>query len=82
MTIAFDTLEYCETLSKAGFTAVQADALTKATSNAFDQLINLKKITTKDDLLTLKNELQAFFLKSLGSVLMILSSLNVILRYL
>lgn len=48
--INFDTLEYMEALKSSGFTPQQAESLTKATSKAFGQMVDVKQLSTKTDL--------------------------------
>ena len=46
----FDTLEYLNDLKESGMRQEEAEAITRATSKAFSQLIEIKQLTTKHDL--------------------------------
>lgn len=79
--ISFDTLQYREELVKNGFTAEQADSITKANSTAFSQLITLREIATKHDIQYIKTELQQFILKSITTTIMILTGIQTLLHF-
>ncbi len=63
--INFDTLEYMKNLKNSGLTEQQAEGITKATSIAFDQMIDIKTLANKTDLLNLELNLKTFIVKSL-----------------
>jgi hypothetical protein len=48
--INFDTLQYMDELKNSGMPQEQAEAITKATSHAFDQLMETKELATKQDI--------------------------------
>lgn len=56
-TITFDSLEFVETLTKAGVPEAQAKAEAKAISNAFKQIMDSKDLATKQDLLSLQHNM-------------------------
>ncbi len=49
-TITFDSLEFVETLTKAGVPEAQAKAEAKAIGNAFKQITESKELATKQDI--------------------------------
>lgn len=49
-TITFDSLEFVETLTKAGVPEAQAKAEAKAIGNAFKQITDSKELATKQDI--------------------------------
>jgi hypothetical protein len=56
-TITFDSLEFVETLTKAGVPEAQAKAEAKAIGNAFKQITESKELATKQDLSLLQHNL-------------------------
>jgi FAD synthase len=48
--ITFDSLEFVETLTKAGVPEAQAKAEAKAIGNAFKQITDSKELATKQDI--------------------------------
>ena len=48
--ITFDTLEYMDELKRSGMKHEEAEAITKATSKAFNQMMETKEVSTKLDL--------------------------------
>jgi FAD synthase len=48
--ITFDSLEFVETLTKAGVPEAQAKAEAKAIGNAFKQITESKELATKQDI--------------------------------
>lgn len=57
-TITFDTLAYSENMQKAGFTREQADAMAKMNAEAFRDMVDTQQLATKQDLLSVKHELE------------------------
>lgn len=61
--VTFDTLEYMDLLKKSGMKQIEAEAITKATSKALNQMMDTKDISTKKDLkeleVCLKKDLKA-----------------------
>lgn len=57
--IAFDTLGYSKTLQSAGIPAEQADAFANAQKTALEQLVEVKDLATKGDLMRLQMQLEA-----------------------
>lgn len=60
--ITFDTLEYMDELKRSGMKVEEAEAITKATQKAFNQMMETKEVATKSDLqhveLALKKDIQ------------------------
>jgi hypothetical protein len=63
--ISFDTLSYSNELKKNGFTDKQADAITKATSIAFNQIISSENLATKKDIVELKDLINSTVIKTI-----------------
>ena len=57
-TITFDSLEFVETLTKAGVPEAQAKAEAKAINSAFKQIMESKELATKQDLAILESNLR------------------------
>lgn len=79
--ISFDTLEYMDELKRGGINQSEAEAITKATSKAFTQMMIMKELCTKKDLSDLKTDLQAFIVKAVTSTIFILGSIQTFLHY-
>jgi len=86
--VTFDTLQYMNELKEGGMDQKEAEAITKATANAFMQWMESKEIVTKGDvkelqkdILALKLSLQRFMLTCIGSVITILGGLQIIFHY-
>ena len=56
--ITFDSLEFVETLIKAGVPEAQAKAEAKAINSAFKQIMESKELATKQDLAILESNLR------------------------
>lgn len=56
--ITFDSLEFVETLTKAGVPEAQAKAEAKAINSAFKQIMESKELATKQDLAILESNLR------------------------
>lgn len=83
-------------LKDGGFNQQQAEILTTANSEAFEQLINLKELATKKDVNNLKNDiyalkidienvkidLQKFILRSIIGTAALITAIQVILPFL
>jgi len=54
---AFDTLEFADTLRKAGVPREQAEAISRASQKAFGQIVERNELATKKDLLELRVDL-------------------------
>jgi hypothetical protein len=80
--ITFDTLEYMDELKNAGMEQGLAEAITKANAKAFNQMIDLKELATKQDLFKLEQDLKSFIIKSLGIGLGILGGLQALFHFL
>jgi hypothetical protein len=78
--IMFDTLQYMDELKRSGMSPDSAEALTKATAKAFNQMMETKEIATKKDLNDLKMDLQAFIIKAVSTTIVILGGLQTILH--
>jgi hypothetical protein len=63
--IAFDSLEFVETLTKAGVPEAQAKAEAKAINSAFKQLAESKDLATKQDLAILEERMTANLYKAM-----------------
>ncbi len=75
--ITFDTLEYMDELKNAGMEQGLAEAITKANAKAFNQMIDIKELATKSDILGLKS----FIVKSLMTSLGILIALQTLFHF-
>lgn len=80
-TITFDTLEYMDELKRSGMKQAEAEAITKATAKAFNQMLEAKEIATKKDLYDMKMELQAFIVKAITTAIIILGGLQTIFHF-
>lgn len=58
--VAFDTLEFVEILKKSGIPQGQAEAITKATSQALNEVLEVKEIATKKDIQRLHTDIIKF----------------------
>lgn len=56
--VTFDTLAYSENMQKAGFTREQADAMAKANSAAFKDMISTQQLATKQDIEEVRREIR------------------------
>ncbi len=63
--IAFDSLEFVETLTKAGVPEAQAKAEAKAINSAFRQLAESKDLATKQDLAVLEERMTSNLYKAM-----------------
>lgn len=79
--ITFDTLEYMDELKRSGMKQAEAEAITKATAKAFNQMLDTKDIATKKDLNEMKMELQAFIVKAITTSIFILGGLQTFFHY-
>ena len=79
--ITFDTLEFMEELKKSGMKHKEAESITKATARAFVQMMDVKDVATKKDIMDLKNSLQGFIVKAITSAIFILSGLQAFLHF-
>jgi hypothetical protein len=79
--ISFDTLEYMDELKRGGLNQPEAEAITKATSKAFTQMMLTKELCTKKDLTDLRTDLQGFIVKAITSTIFILGSIQTFLHY-
>lgn len=79
--VIFDTLEYVESLKKSGIKQEQAEAITRATSKAFIQLIEASDLATKNDLVSLKIELQSFIIKAVSTTILLLGGWQTLFNY-
>lgn len=79
--ITFDTLEYMQILREAGMKQTEAEAITRASNKAFSQLIEIREVATKTDLVHLKAELQSFIVKAIGGSVVIIGLIQTLLRF-
>lgn len=63
--ISFDTLDFIESLVKAGVSEEQAKAEARAINNAFKQIMESKDLATKQDLAILEERMSANLYKAL-----------------
>lgn len=63
--VAFDGLEFVDTLMKAGVPEAQAKAEAKAISQAFKQITDSKDLATKQDLAILEERMTANLYKAM-----------------
>lgn len=61
--IIFDTLEYMEELTASGMQLKEAEAITKATAKAFEQMTQTKELATKTDIKKLEIKLKELEIK-------------------
>lgn len=80
-TITFDTLEYMDELKRSGMRQEEAEAITKATAKAFNQMLEAKEVVTKKDLQDMKMELQAFIVRAVTTAIILLGSLQTIFHF-
>lgn len=80
--VTFDTLEYMDELKRSGMKQEEAEAITKATSKAFNQMMETKEIITKSDLLKMKNELEKFIVRTITTSIIILGGLQTLFHFL
>lgn len=74
-------MEYMNELKKSGIKQSEAEEITKATSKAFNQMLDTREFATKKDLTSLKMELQAFIIKSITTSICILGGLQTFFHY-
>lgn len=79
--ITFDTLEYMQVLRDAGIKQQEAEAITKASNQAFSQLLEAQEVATKRDLVHLRSELQSFIVKAIGGAVVILGLIQTIFHF-
>lgn len=80
-TITFDTLEYMDELKRSGMKQAEAEAITKATAKAFNQMLETKEVVTKQDLHAMKIELQSFIVKAITTSIVVLGGLQTIFHF-
>lgn len=59
----------------------EAEAITKATAKAFNQMMDTKEVATKKDLQELKMELQAFIVKAITTSILILGGMQTVFHF-
>lgn len=80
--VVFDTLAFMETLKKSGFPPDQCEAMTKAVTKAFHQLIDFQDISNKRAISVLKDELKSHITFSMWqTVFFMTASLIVVLFF-
>lgn len=77
--ITFDTLEYMDELKRSGMRQEEAEAITKATAKALNQLVETKELATKSDLQEIKVELIKFISESTWKTIGILATFQTII---
>lgn len=60
--LTFDTLEYAEELKKSGMKQEQAEAITKANTKAFAQMMDIHQLANKRDIM----EIEVKIIKSIN----------------
>jgi hypothetical protein len=78
-TVTFDTLEYMDELKRAGMKIEEAEAITKATQKAFNQMIDTKELATKMDLNEIKVELVKYISDSTWKTIGILATFQTVI---
>ena len=78
-TITFDTLEYSEELKKSGMKPETAEAITKATQKALNQLVDVKELSTKKDIQEVKIDLMKYISDSTWKTIGILATFQTII---
>lgn len=56
--VNFDTLKYSQELKKSGMKSQEAEAITRATAEAWAQLMDAKELATKTDILNLEKSIK------------------------
>lgn len=74
--VPFDSLSFIDELKKGGFDNEKAEAIARANTQAFKQMIMIEDICTKMDLYKCKAELQMFIIKTVTTSIMILGGLQ------
>jgi len=77
--VTFDTLEYMDELKRSGMKQEIAEAITKATSKALNQMMETKELATKKDLNDMKVELIKFISDSTWKTIGILATFQTVI---
>lgn len=77
--VTFDTLEYMDELKRSGMKQEVAEAITKATSKALNQMMDTKELTTKKDLNDMKVELVKFISESTWKTIGVLATFQTVI---
>jgi len=77
--VTFDTLEYMDELKRSGMKAEEAEAITKATAKALNQIAETKELATKKDLQEMKVELIKFISESTWRAIGILATFQTVI---
>lgn len=80
--VTFDTLEYSNELKRSGIPEQQAEAITKATSNALQQVLDSEHLATKKDIQEIKSLIHAITFKTITYVSMIQGTVITLCQYL
>ena len=75
----FDTLEYMDELKRSGMDQEQAEAITKATQKALNQLVDAKELSTKKDIQEVKIDLMKYISDSTWKTIGILATFQTII---
>lgn len=76
--ITFDTLEYMDELKKSGMRQEEAEAITKATQRALNQLVETKDLATKNDLSELRLVLKSDIHDAMWRTIKILATFQIV----
>ncbi len=77
--ITFDTLEFMDELKRSGMKPEAAEAITKATSKALNQMMETKELATKKDLNDTKIELIKYISDSTWKTIGILATFQTVI---
>lgn len=75
----FDTLGFMDELKRGGIDQTHAEALTKATSHAFSQMIETNDLATRHDIHQLKTEVITYMSDNMWKTIGILSTFQTVL---
>lgn len=76
--INFDTLEYMDELKRSGMKIAEAEAITKATAKAFNQMLDTKEIATKSDIRALEISMRKEISETMWKTISILATVQTI----
>lgn len=77
--VTFDTLDFMDELKRSGMKQEEAEAITKATAKALNQMVETKELATKKDLQDIKVELIKFISESTWKTIGILATFQTII---
>lgn len=77
--VTFDTLDFMDELKRSGMKQEEAEAITKATAKALNQMVETKELATKKDLQDIKVELIKFISESTWKTIGILATFQTVI---